>query len=198
MNPKTNMLSPSDAEAVWRQLQQRNERLAVMAVLVAARRRRLKLAWRNMLHRCYYAKTPRFDRYGGRGITAIPAWQDFNTFAQWALHHGFYTDLTLDRRDNDGNYTPENCRWVSMSDNLKNRKVSERFVAAARRGWKSCGAKVLAASVAKNSRPVINSNGVTYPSTAAAARALGFEETVVWKAIKRGTGRSGGLIWRYA
>lgn len=203
MKAKTRTLLPwavSEEELeVERQRLQKGELRAVTVFLAVARRRKLRWAWRNMLTRCYCQHAPNFTRYGGRGIAVCLEWRNsFKVFTQWALSNGFYTDLTLDRRDNDGGYGPDNCRWVTMSENLKNRKVSAAFIAASRRSWATRGAKVLAASIAANSRPVIASNGATFPSTTAASQAFGLDDTAVWKCLRRGPNhKAAGLTWRY-
>ena len=83
---------------------------------------KLKYTFENMHARCYNPNTARYDRYGGRGIKICDEWlYDRNKFIDWAMNNGFADDLTIDRIDNDGDYTPDNCRWVSQADNNRNR-----------------------------------------------------------------------------
>lgn len=49
-------------------------------------------------------------------------WYDFESFYEWALAHGYSNDLTIDRINNDGDYTPNNCRWVSMQEQSRNKR----------------------------------------------------------------------------
>lgn len=58
--------------------------------------------------------------YLDRNITFCSEWDEFDNFAAWALANGYRDDLTIDRIDNDGNYTPDNCRWVSYSVQVSN------------------------------------------------------------------------------
>ena len=72
--------------------------------------------------RCYYTKQVYYKRYGGRGIKVCEEWKNsFESFHEWAIHNGYKEGLSLDRIDNDGNYEPSNCRWVSMKRQNRNR-----------------------------------------------------------------------------
>jgi hypothetical protein len=88
---------------------------------------RLYRCWRNMKTRCYNPNYIEFDRYGGRGIVVCEEWQRFEPFYEWAISHGYQNDLTLDRKNNDGNYCPENCKWSDTQEQALNRS-SNSFV----------------------------------------------------------------------
>ena len=76
----------------------------------------------NMKQRCYNSNDPKFNYYGGKGITICQEWlDDFRSFYDWSLANGYEEGLTIDRVDSDGDYTPDNCRWVSFMINRMNR-----------------------------------------------------------------------------
>lgn len=84
---------------------------------------RLYHIWNGMIGRCYRKGHNTYDNYGGRGITICAEWrEDFLAFREWALSHGYADNLTIDRIDNDGNYEPTNCRWVTVSVQNTNRR----------------------------------------------------------------------------
>lgn len=78
--------------------------------------------WTQILARCSNPHNTKFARYGGRGIKVCDAWKtNYPAFKEWALASGYRRGLDIDRRDNDGDYTPENCRWVTRKVNINNR-----------------------------------------------------------------------------
>lgn len=85
---------------------------------------RLYSLWNTMRHRCEDPKRESYQRYGGRGIKVCQEWHDANTFMDWAESHGYKPGLQLDRIDNDGDYSPENCRWVTAKDNSRNKRTN--------------------------------------------------------------------------
>lgn len=94
---------------------------------------RLFHLWCSMKSRCFNKTATEFEHYGGRGISVCDEWKDsFVAFRDWAYQNGYDPDLpskecTLDRIDVNGNYTPDNCRWVSMSEQLKNKRPNKYF-----------------------------------------------------------------------
>ena len=82
----------------------------------------LYYVWRNMINRCEWPGVHNYHRYGGRGIKVCDEWRrDFNAFAEWALANGYQKGLQIDRIDNDGDYEPSNCRFVTPAENNRNK-----------------------------------------------------------------------------
>ena len=76
--------------------------------------------WNRMMQRCYDPKDKRFKHYGGRGITVCPQWHDLNCFIG-DMFQTYSPELSIDRTDNDQGYSPENCRWIPMEAQARNK-----------------------------------------------------------------------------
>jgi hypothetical protein len=82
--------------------------------------------WNGMMQRCHSINNPAYKNYGGRGITVCKEWHDFIKFSEWNQslpeNKRFRESVEIDRRDNDGNYEPSNCRWVANTINNNNKR----------------------------------------------------------------------------
>lgn len=86
----------------------------------------LYTSWQNMKARCTNSNHPKYPRYGGRGVKICKEWlPNVENFYKWAISSGWEKGLTLDRIDNDGNYEPENCHWISQKLNSRKKSTTK-------------------------------------------------------------------------
>lgn len=85
---------------------------------------RLFKSWTSMLERATSDTYVHFNRYKLRGISVCDEWKNFEVFKNWALSNGYADNLQLDRIDNNGNYEPSNCRFVTNQQNANNRETT--------------------------------------------------------------------------
>jgi hypothetical protein len=86
---------------------------------------RIHYLYSAMKSRCYNKNVKCYHNYGGRGISVCDEWKnDFMSFYTWAIENGYSEDLTLDRIDVNGDYCPENCRWITQIDQCNNTRKS--------------------------------------------------------------------------
>lgn len=89
---------------------------------------RLYFTWQHIIGRCKRKSDRAFKWYGGRGITVCEEWlNSFECFHDWAMKNGYADNLTIDRIDVNGNYCPENCRWITIEEQQRN-KSNNTFV----------------------------------------------------------------------
>lgn len=82
-------------------------------------------SWQNMKGRCLRRTHPKYKQYGGRGISICKEWLSIEGFSSWALSSGWKEGLSIDRIDNNKNYNPENCRWISISENSRKKRTTK-------------------------------------------------------------------------
>lgn len=105
-----------------------SERTRAANTTHGGRHSRLYNIWAHMRQRCNNPGNKDFAYYGGRGIKICKEWERFDTFQDWALKNGYTAELTIDRIDSNGNYCPENCRWVTQADQNRNRRYCKKGV----------------------------------------------------------------------
>lgn len=92
-----------------------------------ATKTRMYKIWQSMHERCEREKHEHYENYGGRGITVCEEWREFEPFRDWAVASGYSDKLSIDRINTDGNYCPENCRWVTMKEQQNNKRNNRRI-----------------------------------------------------------------------
>ena len=79
---------------------------------------RLYSIWCGMWQRCANPNREGYKYYGGKGIAVCEEWQNYSAFKEWALKNGYKDNLSIDRIDNMKDYCPNNCRWITISENV--------------------------------------------------------------------------------
>lgn len=85
---------------------------------------RLYKIWAYMIKRCENPNASNYKNYGERGITVCDAWHDYLEFKTWAIANGYNDNLSIDRRNVNGGYNPDNCRWTDTMTQANNRRSS--------------------------------------------------------------------------
>lgn len=89
---------------------------------------RLYHTWQQAKDRCYNKNNKDYQGYGGRGIVVCDEWKDdFEAFYDWAMDNDYRDDLTLDRVDVNSNYTPDNCRWLTIKQQNRNKQNNKNY-----------------------------------------------------------------------
>lgn len=89
---------------------------------------RLYNIYNGMKDRCYNKNDKDYYNYGGRTITMCNDWKnDFKVFYDWSMSNGYNDSLSIDRIDVNGNYEPNNCRWVNMKIQQRNRRNNKEY-----------------------------------------------------------------------
>ena len=82
-----------------------------------------------MKKRCLNQNCKRYKDYGGRGIKICDDWLvGFDNFAKWAFLNGYSEGLTIERIDVNGNYEPNNCCWISLKEQARNKRDTIKVV----------------------------------------------------------------------
>ncbi len=90
------------------------------------RNTRIYRTWINMKQRCLNPNQKNYEWYGKKGIDICDEWKDsFESFYNWSVANGYNEGLTIDRIDPSKGYYPENCRWVTISENVKRKIIND-------------------------------------------------------------------------
>lgn len=85
-------------------------------------RTRLYHTWQHIVQRCENKNDKDYSNYGGRGVSVYDKWHDFEEFRNWSLNNGYNDNLSIDRKDVNADYSPENCRWTDSIVQQNNKR----------------------------------------------------------------------------
>ncbi|GGD04882.1 hypothetical protein [Enterococcus wangshanyuanii] len=80
------------------------------------------IIWNGMKARCYNKKATSYKTYGAKGIEICDEWLRFENFHNWAISNGYKDNYEIDRIDGYGNYEPDNCQWISKTENRRKQR----------------------------------------------------------------------------
>lgn len=116
------------ASKTWSENGKKYQKLATIKAAIKNRKykslpyddnqKRISGIWSFMIRRC---EDKNNKRYGKRGIKVCREWYSFENFYNWAVNNGYQNNLTIDRINNDGNYEPSNCRWITIEEQQRNK-----------------------------------------------------------------------------
>ena len=96
--------------------------------ITAGGKPRIFTIWNDMKSRCLYKNDINYNNYGARGIKVCNEWLEFETFYYWAMCNGYKDELQIDRINNNGNYEPMNCHFVTRHENMRNMRSNHYVV----------------------------------------------------------------------
>ena len=99
------------------------------------RKEAIYAVWSQMIQRCDNPNNHNYKYYGGRGISVCEEWHKFEVFYAWANSSGYAKGLTIERKDVNGNYCPENCTWITMKEQMRNKRNVALYEGKTQNEW---------------------------------------------------------------
>lgn len=195
-----------------------SKRMAKMSKTHGFSHTRLYGIWKNMRGRCLREYSTAYNAYGGRGIKICKEWDDFQTFHDWACANGYSDELTIDRIDVNGDYCPENCRWIPFEQQANNKRTNHFIVHDGKRKSIAEWANELGFSYSKLkyrirkgmdeklifskrtfSKKVVLcvETGKIYPSVSVAGKETGVHPSGIATCCRGERKKAGGFSWKY-
>jgi len=165
---------------------------------------RLYQTYRSMNKRCYNKNNKAFKWYGEKGIVVCDEWKNnYKAFVDWALANGYSDDLTIDRIDSNMNYCPENCRWVTMSQNIRNAHLgipkSDEWKRKHQQSMKGKVFSNMKGKVPSNMKSIIcKETAREYQSISSASRETGIPLSSISLVLSGRYKTAGGYHWQLA
>lgn len=193
--------------------------------------KRIYVEWNSMKSRCFNKNNKSYTRYGGRGITVCDEWlgeHGFENFYEWAVNNGYRDNLTIERKNVNGDYCPENCCWIPANEQAKNRRQTlrikdengnERYamdiakengipmnvvIARKSKGWdleKALNTPLIEQTLKKQVTQIDLLTGDeihVYKSIGEASRETGVERSSISRCCSGERNKAGGYVWKYA
>ena len=178
-------------------------------------RKRLSVKYNGMKQRCYNQKDIEFKNYGARGIGICEEWlASPDAFFDWAIENGYKEGLTIERKNVNEGYSPENCTWITMAEQQANKRSNvfvdihgEKVTLAEASRIIGVGESAIWMRLHRGSKidrpkqkpekPVIRDDGVIFESVKSAAESVGVYDTKVSAVCKGKRRRTGGHSFRY-
>lgn len=173
--------------------------------------------YRSMLDRCFNSNNKSFKDYGERGIKVCSEWlgkKGFLSFYEWSMQNGYEDGLTIERKDVNGNYCPENCCFITNAEQQRNKRNNVVFVKDGEEILEADLAKKLGmtdsaiihrakygkdvfAQKFKRTKEVIRDDGFIYSSIREAAKMNGIHESKVGAVCRGERKRTAGHSFRF-
>lgn len=153
---------------------------------------RLYRIHRSMKDRCYKENHKSYKDYGERGIRVCEEWlgkDGFLNFYSWAMNNGYSDDLTIERKNMDGNYEPDNCCWITMEEQQKNKRSNVYVMCHGKRMIVAKAAAVL--GVQESAVRYRAENGISLDKEFGTRKAVVRDDGVVYESIRQAAKENG-------
>ena len=159
--------------------------------------KRLYRTWVSIRRRCNNKNTKDYKYYGGKGIRVSSDWDQFSSFEEWAISHGYSDTMSIDRIDSNKDYCPENCRWITFSENDSRAHKGQIITPEQRKNISEKLKDYYSTRLNPNAKKIkCIETGVIYNSVKEASLSLGLNKCAVQCSTKKGY-RCGGYHWEY-